>query len=244
MRDSCQTWVNDANNCRRSVDLSRAFEVTGNRQFRLVERQISAPLPGQVRLRVQARGACYSDVLAVEGLRADPSIPIVPSHEIAGVIDAVGAGVPMWKVGDRVGVGYLNGHCGECEPCRRGDFANCANQQHTGTTVDGGYAEVAYARASGLVRLPEGADAVDIASLLCAGLTICSALARSGARPGPLVAIQGIGGLGHLGISTRQGSVTASRRSPEAAPRPTSPRDSVLTTSSTAKQRIRAPRYG
>jgi alcohol dehydrogenase, propanol-preferring len=180
----------------------RAYEVTGQRQFKLVERQRREPSPGEVRLRVQACGVCHSDVLAVEGMRADPSKPIVPGHEVAGVVEAVGPGVTAWREGDRVGVGYLNGHCGECVPCRRGDFVNCAVQEQTGTTVDGGYAEVAYARASGLVRLPDEMDPADVAPLLCAGLTVYSALLQGvdGALPGALVAIQGIGGLGHLGI--------------------------------------------
>jgi propanol-preferring alcohol dehydrogenase len=178
----------------------RAFEVTGVRQFRLVERQAQDPLPGQVRLRVDACGVCHSDAQAVEGLRVDPSIPVVPGHEIAGVIDAVGAGVTTWRIGERVGVGYLNGHCGVCELCRRGDFVNCADQPQTGTTVDGGYAEVAFARASGLVRFPDGMDAVGAAPVLCAGLTVYSALLQTGARQGALVAVQGIGGLGHLAI--------------------------------------------
>ena len=180
----------------------RAFEVTGQRQFRMVERERREPLPGEVRLRVNACGVCHSDFIAVEGQRPDPSKPIVPGHEIAGVIEAVGPGVTVWREGDQVGVGFLNGHCGECEPCRRGDFINCDNQQQTGTTVDGGYAEVAYARASGLVRLPDGIDPADLAPLLCAGLTVYSALLQAGrdALPGALVAIQGIGGLGHLGI--------------------------------------------
>lgn len=178
----------------------RAFEVTGQRQFRLVQRETRDPGPGEVRLRVQACGVCHTDVIAVEGLRADPSKAVVPGHEIAGVVDAVGPAVNGWRAGERVGVGFLNGHCGECEPCRRGDFVNCVNQQQTGTSVDGGYAEVAYARASGLVRLPGDMESVDVAPLLCAGLTVYSALLRAGARPGSVVAIQGIGGLGHLGI--------------------------------------------
>jgi propanol-preferring alcohol dehydrogenase len=184
------------------VSTYRAFEVTGQRQFQLVDRERREPLPGEVRLRVHACGVCHSDVLAVEGQRADPSTPLVPGHEIAGVVEAVGPGVTAWHEGDRVGVGFLNGHCGQCEACRRGDFVNCDNQNQTGTTVDGGYAEVTYARASGLVRLPDGMDAVDLAPLLCAGLTVYSALlqAGAGALPGALVAIQGIGGLGHLGI--------------------------------------------
>ncbi|HME77210.1 MAG TPA: alcohol dehydrogenase catalytic domain-containing protein [Mycobacterium sp.] len=174
--------------------------MTGQRQFRLVQRETRDPGPGEVRLRVQACGVCHTDVIAVEGLRADPSKAVVPGHEIAGVVDAVGPAVNGWRAGERVGVGFLNGHCGECEPCRRGDFVNCVNQQQTGTSVDGGYAEVAYARASGLVRLPGDMESVDVAPLLCAGLTVYSALLRAGARPGSVVAIQGIGGLGHLGI--------------------------------------------
>lgn len=191
----------------------RAFEITGQRQFRLVERQRREPLPGEVRLRVHACGICHFDVLAVEGQRADSSKPIVPGHEIAGVVEAVGPGVTAWHVGERLGVGFLNGHRGECEPCRRGDFVNCAIQQQTGTTVDGGYAEVAYARASGLIRLPDEMDAVDLAPLLCAGLTVYRALlqAGDGALPGALVAIQGIAGWVTWASSTQPNSAIGSR---------------------------------
>ncbi|MEU6423084.1 alcohol dehydrogenase catalytic domain-containing protein [Streptomyces spiralis] len=178
----------------------RAFEATGVHNLRLVERELADPTPGHVRLRVEACGICHTDVLAVEGLRQDPSQPVVPGHEIVGVIDAVGAGVTAWQPGDRVGVGFLNGHCWECEPCRRGDFVNCLKQEQTGTTTDGGYAEVAYARASGLVRIPDGISALDAAPLLCAGLTTFAALQRGQARAGSLVAVQGIGGLGHLAL--------------------------------------------
>ncbi|GAA4558928.1 alcohol dehydrogenase catalytic domain-containing protein [Pseudonocardia xishanensis] len=179
----------------------RAYEVTGTGDFAFVERDLTEPLPGQVRIRVEACGVCHSDALAVGGLlRPDAASPIVPGHEIVGVIDAVGAGVTAWHPGDRVGVGFLNGHCGECESCRRGDFVNCAAQPLTGTTVDGGYAEVAFARASGLVRIPDGLDPVDAAPLLCAGLTVFKALLQSDARPGALVAVHGIGGLGHLAV--------------------------------------------
>jgi propanol-preferring alcohol dehydrogenase len=178
----------------------RAFEATGVHNLRLVQRELVDPAPGQVRLRVEACGVCHTDALAIEGLRADPTQPLVPGHEIVGVIDAVGAGVTAWQPGDRVGVGFLNGHCGECEPCRRGDFVNCLNQPQTGTTTDGGYAEVAYARASGLVRIPDGLSAIDAAPLLCAGLTTFTALQRGHARAGSLVAVQGIGGLGHLAL--------------------------------------------
>lgn len=178
----------------------RAFEVTGSRNFQLVDRELVEPQPGQVRIRVEACGVCHSDVVAVDGMRADPSVPIVPGHELVGVIDAVGTGVKAWRVGDRVGVGYLGGHCGECDYCRRGDFVNCVDQPHTGTTVDGGYAEVAYARTSGLARVPDGLSALEAAPLLCAGLTTFAALRNLDARPGDVVGVQGIGGLGHLAV--------------------------------------------
>lgn len=185
----------------------RAFEVTGTRSFELVTRPITAPPAGHVRLRVESCGVCHSDALAVEGIRADPTQPVVPGHEVVGVIDAVGEGVTAWRVGDRVGVGFLGGHCGECTPCRRGDFVNCTDQHRTGTTTDGGYAEVMIARSSGLARVPEGLSPALAAPLLCAGLTTFSALSRLQLRPGALVAIQGIGGLGHLGVqyATRLG---------------------------------------
>jgi len=176
------------------------MEVTGARGFALVRREIAEPGPGRVRIRVEACGVCHSDVLAVEGLRADPSVPLVPGHEIVGVIDAVGPGVTRWQAGDRVGVGYLGGHCGECDQCRRGDFVNCTDQPQTGTDVDGGYAEIVYARTSGLVRVPDGMPAAEVAPLLCAGLTTLSALRQIDARPGAIVAVQGIGGLGHLAV--------------------------------------------
>ena len=178
----------------------RAFEVTGTRKFELVEREVQEPPLGHVRLRVEACGVCHSDVVAVEGMRSDPSAPVVPGHEAVGVIDAVGPGVTTWRVGERVGVGYLGGHCGVCDFCRRGDFVNCADQPQTGSDVDGGYAESMIARASGLVRIPEGIGPIDAAPLLCAGLTVFSALRQIDYVPGALVAVQGIGGLGHLGV--------------------------------------------
>jgi len=178
----------------------RAYQVTGSRQFELVDREKPAPGPGQVGIKVLSCGVCHTDFLAAEGLLRDPSTPIVPGHEIVGVIDAVGEGVTAWQAGERVGLGYLAGHCGECDFCRRGDFVNCANQHQTGTTLDGGYAEYVVARTSGLVRIPQELDALHAAPLLCAGLTTFKALQQAGARPGGLVAIQGIGGLGHLGL--------------------------------------------
>ena len=178
----------------------RAYQVTGSQQFELVEREKAAPGPGQVGIRVLSCGVCHTDFLAAEGMLRDPSTPIVPGHEIVGVIDEVGDGVTAWQAGERVGVSYLAGHCDECDFCRRGDFVNCANQQQTGTTVDGGYAEYVVARTSGLVRIPQELDPLGAAPLLCAGLTLFKALQETGARPGGLVAIQGIGGLGHLGL--------------------------------------------
>jgi propanol-preferring alcohol dehydrogenase len=179
----------------------RAFQVSGQGTFELVERPIVDPQPGSVRVRVEACGVCHSDALAVYGMvRPNADDPIVPGHEVAGVIDAVGPGVTAWQVGDRVGIPFLNGPCHECDSCRRGDFVSCASQPLTGTTVDGGYAEIAYARASGLVRLPDGLSAVEAAPLLCAGITVFQALVDLDLRPGSLVAVQGIGGLGHLAI--------------------------------------------
>ena len=183
-----------------STGTYRAFEVTGVRGFALVDRRLVEPAPGQVRVRVEACGVCHSDVQAVEGLRADAIRPVVPGHEIVGMVDAVGAGVRAWSPGQRVGIGYLGGQDNECDFCRRGDFVNCTDQPWTGTSVDGGYAEYAYARATGLVRIPEGLDPLDAAPLLCAGLTTYRALLQIDARPGALVAVQGIGGLGHLGL--------------------------------------------
>lgn len=179
----------------------RAFQVTGTRTFTLVDRPLRHPEPGHVRIRVLACGVCHSDSLAVEGQRADPAQPIVPGHEIVGEIDAVGADVDgRWQVGDRVGVGFLGGQCGHCDFCRHGDFVNCEDQPLPGTTVDGGYAEVTYARASGLVRIPDRFDPMTAAPLLCAGVTVFNALRAADAPRNTLVAIQGIGGLGHLGV--------------------------------------------
>ncbi|AVH54756.1 MULTISPECIES: alcohol dehydrogenase [Streptomyces] len=177
----------------------RAVEVAGG-QFSLTQRQLTDPGAGHVRLRVEACGVCHSDEMAVKGRRPDPSAPIVPGHEIVGVIDAVGPGVSAWQVGDRVGVGFLAGQCGECEYCRRGDFVNCQRQPLMGTSMDGGYAEYVVARASGLVRIPEGLSSIDAAPLLCAGLTTYVGVRSLDRVPGALVAVQGIGGLGHLAV--------------------------------------------
>lgn len=184
-----------------------AWQVTGDRQFDWVERELVEPAPGQVRIRVQACGVCHSDMVSAEplGLLRDPSVPIVPGHEIVGVIDAVGAGVRRHQVGDRVGVGYLGGHCHECDSCRRGDFVNCQDQPQTGATTDGGYAEYVYVRSSGVVAIPDSMGVVDTAPLLCAGITVYNALLAAQAPPRSLVGIQGLGGLGHLAVQYAKG---------------------------------------
>ena len=183
----------------------KAWEVVGQREFHWVERELVEPGHGQVRIRVLACGVCHSDMVTVEGLLRDPSMPVVPGHEIVGVIDAVGEGVSRHKVGDRVGVGYLDGQCHECDLCRRGDFVNCQDQPEVGRTQDGGYAEYVCVRASGVVSIPDGLDPLDAAPLLCAGITVYNALRAAEAPPGALVAIQGLGGLGHLAVQYAKG---------------------------------------
>ncbi len=168
--------------------------------FELVEREIPEPGPGQVRIRVQACGVCHSDVITKEGLFPGISYPRVPGHEIAGVIDDVGAGVKGWKKGERVGVGWHGGQDGTCLACRRGDFANCASAIVCGISYDGGYQEFMVAPVEALAHMPESLDAAEAAPLMCAGITTFNALRRAGALPSDLVAVQGIGGLGHLGI--------------------------------------------
>jgi D-arabinose 1-dehydrogenase-like Zn-dependent alcohol dehydrogenase len=168
--------------------------------FELVRRESPQPGRGEVRVKVQACGVCHSDSIAKDGLFPSVPYPIVPGHEIAGVIDAVGDGVIGWAVGVRVGVGWFGGHCGRCEPCRRGDLIDCRNLRIPGITYDGGYAEAMVAPSDALALIPDELSAVDAAPLLCAGVTTYHALRESGARPGDLVAILGIGGLGHLGV--------------------------------------------
>lgn len=169
-------------------------------EFEFVERDIEAPGPGEVRMKVAACGICYSDHLVKDGAWPGLKYPRVPGHEVTGVIDAVGAGVTTWRTGDRVGVGWHGGHCFVCASCRRGEFITCANAEITGITRDGGYQHYMIARQEALALLPEGLDAADAGPLLCAGITTFNALRHSGAGPGELVAVQGIGGLGHLGI--------------------------------------------
>jgi D-arabinose 1-dehydrogenase-like Zn-dependent alcohol dehydrogenase len=168
--------------------------------FEIVEREIPLPGPGQARIRVQACGICHSDVVTKEGLFPGISYPRVPGHEVAGVIDEVGAGVTAWKKGERVGVGWHGGQDGTCLACRRGDFVNCANGKICGTTYDGGYQEYMVAPVEGLAHMPESLDAAEAAPLMCAGVTTFNALRHSGALPSELVGVQGIGGLGHLGV--------------------------------------------
>ena len=168
--------------------------------FEVVEREIPEPGPGHVRIRVQACGICHSDVVTKEGLFPGIAYPRVPGHEVAGVIDEVGAGVKDWKKSERVGVGWHGGQDGTCPECRRGDFVNCANGKVCGMSYDGGYQEFMVAPIEALARMPESLDAAEAAPLMCAGITTFNALRHSGALPSDLVAIQGIGGLGHLGI--------------------------------------------
>ncbi|WP_433695981.1 alcohol dehydrogenase [Paraburkholderia phenoliruptrix] len=166
----------------------------------LVERDIPQPGDGHVRIKVQACGICHSDSLTKEGLWPGLQFPRVPGHEIAGVIDALGSGIEGWTVGQRVGVGWHGGHCGRCARCRQGDFVLCERAQVPGISYDGGYAEFVVAPVEALASIPDDLSDADAAPLLCAGITTFNALRNSGARAGDVVAILGIGGLGHLGV--------------------------------------------
>ncbi len=168
--------------------------------FGLIQKQFPDPGPGQVRIRVQACGVCHSDSLTKLGYWPGIQYPRIPGHEVAGVVDAVGPDVPLFKVGQRVGLGWHGGHCNYCPPCRRGDFVLCENGQISGITIDGGYADYVIAPANALAFIPDSLADVDAAPLLCAGITTYNSLRNSGARPGDTVAILGIGGLGHLGV--------------------------------------------
>jgi D-arabinose 1-dehydrogenase-like Zn-dependent alcohol dehydrogenase len=196
----------------------RAVQVTKPGKLEVVEREMIEPAFGQVRIRVEACGVCHTDALTVEGGFPGLTYPRVPGHELIGKIEAVGSGVQGWKEGQRVGVGFMAGHCGYCEGCRRGDFVNCRNQPISGVHSDGGYAEMMIAQASGLAAIPDDLLPAEAAPLLCAGLTTFNGLRNSKARPGDLVAVQGVGGLGHLGIqfARRMGfQVAAIARGPE-----------------------------
>ena len=168
--------------------------------FQVVDREIPKPGTGEVRIKVQACGVCHSDELTKEGAWPGIQYPRIPGHEVAGIIDELGPGVSAWKTGQRVGVGWHGGHDGTCRECRRGDFRNCRNQRIPGISYDGGYQQYMVAPQESLAAIPESLNAVEAAPLLCAGITTYNSLRHSGALPGDLVAVQGVGGLGHLGI--------------------------------------------
>jgi len=168
--------------------------------FELVEREIPKPGPGEVRIKIQACGVCHSDVFTKEGSWPGIQYPRVPGHEVVGTIDELGAGVSGWKQEQRIGVGWHGGHDGTCLACQRGDFRNCRNLKVPGISYDGGYEQYMVAPVEALTAMPESLSDVEAAPLLCAGITTYNALRHSGAMPGDLVAVLGIGGLGHLGI--------------------------------------------
>jgi D-arabinose 1-dehydrogenase-like Zn-dependent alcohol dehydrogenase len=171
-----------------------------NAPFAIVDVPIPEPGPGQVRVRVHACGVCHSDVLTVGGFWPGVAVPRAPGHEVAGVIDKLGEGVRRWSVGDRVGVGWFGGVDLDCDSCRSGDFMTCENFQVSGIHFDGGYGDYMIVQAFALAKIPDALDFAEAGPLLCAGVTTFNALRHSGARAGDLVAIHGIGGLGHLGV--------------------------------------------
>ncbi|HEU0209168.1 MAG TPA: alcohol dehydrogenase [Candidatus Udaeobacter sp.] len=179
----------------------KAVQITkAGGDFELVERDISEPGPGEVRVKIEACGVCHSDMLVKEGLWPGIKYPRVPGHEIAGRIDARGSDVINWKKGDRVGIGWHGGHDFVCDECRRGDFGMCVNRKVTGIDLDGGYAEYIITRAETLAAIPDDVSAEEAGPFMCAGVTVFNALRNSGARAGDVVAVQGIGGLGHLAV--------------------------------------------
>lgn len=182
-------------------NVTRVVQVKGPAEgLELVERELGEPGRGEVLVRVEACGVCHSDAFTVEGGYPGIEYPRVPGHEIAGRIEAVGEDVVPWEIGQRVGVGWFGGSCGHCDPCRRGDQISCVNGQVPGIAYDGGYADHVIVPKDALASIPDELSAEDAAPLLCAGITTFNALRDSGARPGDLVAILGIGGLGHLGV--------------------------------------------
>jgi D-arabinose 1-dehydrogenase-like Zn-dependent alcohol dehydrogenase len=184
-----------------AVATMKAVQVSGaGAGLEVVEREIPEPGPGQVRIKVQACGVCHSDALVVDGTWPGIPYPRVPGHEVAGVVHALGVGVTEWRKDQRVGVGWHGGHDGTCRECRRGDFRNCRNEKVAGISYDGGYQQYMVAPAEALVPIPDSLSDIDAAPLLCAGITTYNALRHAGALPGDLVAVQGIGGLGHLGL--------------------------------------------
>jgi D-arabinose 1-dehydrogenase-like Zn-dependent alcohol dehydrogenase len=180
--------------------MKAAVVVKPGADFEIQEREIPTPPAGHVRIKVHACGICYSDHLTKDGLFPGIVYPRVPGHEVAGVIDEAGPGVTTWKKGQRVGVGWHGGQDGTCLQCRRGDFVNCSNQKISGISFDGGYAEYMIAPIEAVAAMPESLDAAEAAPLMCAGITTFNALRHAGALPGDLVAVQGIGGLGHLAV--------------------------------------------
>jgi propanol-preferring alcohol dehydrogenase len=178
----------------------KAVEVSAPGVLRVVERPVPEPAAGQVRIGVEACGICHTDAATITGVYPGLKLPRVPGHEVVGRIEALGSGVSKWKIGQRVGVGFFGGEDGVCEPCRRGDMVQCQNPVTPGVTVDGGYAEVMIAEAHGIAAIPDELTSVEAAPLLCAGITTYNALRNAGLRGGDLVAVQGIGGLGHLGV--------------------------------------------
>jgi len=190
----------------------KAVQVTKpNTPLELVERDIPEPKARQVRIKVQACGICHSDMFTVVGAIPTIQYPRVPGHEVVGLIDAIGPDVPDWKLGMRVGVGWHGGHCGHCSSCRRGDFITCKEGQIPGISYDGGYAEYMIAPFEALASIPDDLKSEDAAPLLCAGITTFNSLRHSGAQSGDLVAVLGVGGLGHLGVqfASRMGFRTA-----------------------------------
>ena len=179
----------------RSIQVSKP-----NGPLELVERDVPEPNVRQVRIKVQACGICHSDSFTKDGLFPGIQYPRVPGHEIAGIVDALGEGVDEWKPGQRVGVGWHGGHCGRCESCRRGDFITCRYAKVPGISYDGGYADYMVAPTESLAVIPNELSATEVAPLMCAGITTYNALRNSGARVGEVVAILGIGGLGHLAV--------------------------------------------
>src|SRR4051794_5436429 len=179
----------------------RAVQVTRpGGPFEFVERDIPEAGSREVRVKVQACGVCHSDVFVKQGSFPNIAYPRVPGHEIVGILDAVGADVPDWKTGQRVGVGWYGGHCGHCLPCRHGQFILCKNGKITGISFDGGYADYMIAPFEALALVPDALSSADAAPLLCAGITTFNALRNSGLRAGDTVAVVGVGGLGHLGV--------------------------------------------
>jgi D-arabinose 1-dehydrogenase-like Zn-dependent alcohol dehydrogenase len=169
-------------------------------EFEIVEREIPKPGDGQVRIKIQACGICHSDAVTKDGMFPSIQYPRIPGHEVVGTIDELGAGVSEWKQGQRIGIGWHGGHDGVCLYCRRGDFRNCKNVKIPGISYDGGYQQYMVAPVTALATIPESLDSIEAAPLLCAGITTYNSLRHAGALPGDLVAVQGIGGLGHLGI--------------------------------------------